>query len=99
MTFFQMAPAKGRRQLAVEMIPQAAAKDSAAFNRAVKEIMHGHETAAAASQRICTACAFHHARSGPRCLALTGRAAWRTQVPPLSPAGEVLCSSYQIIET
>lgn len=43
-----LAPPKERQQLAVAAIRQAAAKDSAAFNRAVKEVMRGRETAAAA---------------------------------------------------
>jgi hypothetical protein len=48
MSEYFLAPPKERQQLAVAAIRQAAAKDSAAFNRAVKEIMRGRETAAAA---------------------------------------------------
>jgi hypothetical protein len=48
MSEYFLAPPKERQQLAVAAIRQAAAKDSTAFNRAIKEIMGGRETAAAA---------------------------------------------------
>lgn len=48
MSEYFLAPPKERQQLAAAAICQAAAKDSAAFNRAVREVMRGRKTAAAA---------------------------------------------------
>lgn len=48
MSEYFLASPRERQQLAVTAIRQAAAQDSAAFNRAVKEVMHDRKTAAAA---------------------------------------------------